>query len=147
MFEEMKTASLLAKFSGLDAAALDAWSVCQMATSMGAKALGMQHQIGSLEAGKLADLIAIDIATPRMTPLIDQGRLFNLHSNLVHAVQGQDVHMTMVNGQTVVENRKLLNADLQALIEQVNLAAPQLFKRRDEWMSEQGGVTINELQR
>ena len=147
MFEEMKTASLLAKFSGLDAAALDAWSVCQMATSMGAKALGMQHQIGSLEAGKLADLIAVDIATPRMTPLIDQGRLFNVHSNLVHAVQGQDVHMTMVNGQTVVENRKLLNADLQALIEQVNLAAPQLFKRRDEWMSEQGGVTINELQR
>ena len=56
MFEEMKTASLLAKFSGLDAAALDAWSVCQMATNMGAKALGMQHQIGSLEAGKLADL-------------------------------------------------------------------------------------------
>ena len=147
MFEEMKTASLLAKFSGLDAAALDSWSVCQMATSTGAKALGMQDQIGSLEAGKLADIIAVDIATPRMTPLIDQGHLFNLHTNLVHAVQGQDVHMTMVNGEVVVENRKLVNADLQALIDQVNLAAPQLFKRRDEWMSQHHALTINELQR
>ena len=147
MFEEMKTASLLAKFSGLDAAALDSWSVCQMATSTGAKALGMQDQIGSLEAGKLADIIAVDIATPRMTPLIDQGHLFNLHTNLVHAVQGQDVHMTMVNGKVVVENRKLVNADLQALIDQVNLAAPQLFKRRDEWMSQHHALTINELQR
>lgn len=147
MFEEMKTASLLAKFSGLDAAALDSWSVCQMATSTGAKALGMQDQIGSLEVGKLADIIAVDIATPRMTPLIDQGHLFNLHTNLVHAVQGQDVHMTMVNGKVVVENRKLVNADLQALIDQVNLAAPQLFKRRDEWMSQHHALTINELQR
>jgi len=146
MFEEMKTASLLAKFSNLDAAALDSWSVCQMATLTGAKALGMQHQIGSLEAGKLADIIAVDIATPRMTPLIDQGRLFNLHSNLVHAVQGQDVHMTMVNGQVVVENRKLVHADMQALIDQVNQAAPALFKRRDRWLSEQG-TAVNELQR
>ena len=92
MFEEMKTASLLAKFSGLDAAALDSWSVCQMATRTGAKALGMHDQIGSLEAGKFADIIAVDLATPRMTPLINQGPLFNLHTNLVHAVQGQDAY-------------------------------------------------------
>ena len=146
MFEEMKNASLLAKFSNLDAAALDSWSVCQMATLTGAKALGMQQQIGSLEAGKLADIIAVDMATPRMTPLIDHGRLMNLHTNLVHAVQGQDVHMTMVNGQVVVENRKLVNADLQAVIDQVNQAAPALFKRRDKWLSEQG-TAVNELQR
>ncbi len=88
-----------------------------MATRTGAKALGMQDQIGSLEAGKLADMIAVDIATPRMTPFIDQGPLFNLHTNLVHAVQGQDVHMTMVNGQIVVENRKLIRTDLQILID------------------------------
>lgn len=146
MFEEMKTASLLAKFSGLDAAALDSWSVCQMATRTGAKALGMQDQIGSLEAGKLADMIAVDIATPRMTPLIDQGLLFNLHTNLVHAVQGQDVHMTMVNGQVVVENRKLVRADLQILIDQVNQAAPALFQRRAKWLTEQESA-VNELQR
>lgn len=146
MFEEMKTASLLAKFSNLDAAALDSWSVCQMATLTGAKALGMQHEIGSLEVGKQADMIAVKIDTPRMTPLIDQGRLFNLHTNLVHAVQGQDVLMTMVAGQVVVENGRLVHADLQALIDQVNQAAPRLFERRDQWFAKQGQA-INELQR
>ncbi len=54
--------------------------------------------------------------------------------------------MTMVNGQVVVENRKLVHADMQALIDQVNQAAPALFKRRDRWLSEQG-TAVNELQR
>lgn len=146
MFEEMKTASLLAKFANLDAAALDSWAVCQMATIRGAQALGMQNQIGSIEVGKKADMIAVNLATPRMTPLIDRGPLFNLHTNLVHAVQGQDVTMTMVNGQVVVEDGKLVNADLNTLIEQVNRAAPLLFKRREDWLSQQGKV-INELDR
>lgn len=146
MFEEMKTASLLAKFSSLDAAALDAWSVCQMATCLGAKALGMQDQIGSLQVGKLADIIAVDIATPRMTPLVDEGRLFNLYTNLVHAVQGQDVIMTMVGGKIVTEGGQLLNADLQSLIDEVNRVTPLLFKRRDAWMAHTGQA-INELNR
>ena len=146
MFEEMKTASLLAKFSQLDAAALDSWSVCQMATIKGAQALSMHNEIGSLEVGKRADMIAVNLATPRMTPLIDTGPLMNLYTNLVHAVQGQDVVMTMVDGQIVVEHKKLVNADLQALIDQVNVAAPQLFQRRGSWLAQQGQV-VNELQR
>jgi 5-methylthioadenosine/S-adenosylhomocysteine deaminase len=146
MFEEMKTASLLAKFANLDASALDAWSVCKMATTLGAKALGMQESIGSIETGKQADIIAIKTATPRMTPLIGEGKLFNLHHNLVHAVQGQDVVMTMVAGQTVVQNGKLMNADLQHLIDQVNRVAPLLFKRREDWLSLRGNA-VNELQR
>lgn len=138
MFEEMKTASLLAKFSALDAAALDSWSVCKMATITGASALGMQHDIGSLEVGKQADLIAVKLDTPRMTPLIDHGHLFNLHTNLVHGAQGQDVLMTMVAGQVVVENGRLVHVDLQNLIDQVNQAAPRLFERRDQWFAKQG---------
>lgn len=146
LFEEMKTASLLAKFSGLDAAALDAWDICQMATRLGARALGMDKEIGSIEVGKYADLIAVNIDTPRMTPLIDHGELFNLYNNLVHAVQGQDVTMTMVNGEIVVENGKLKHADMSALIKQVNLSAPKLFQRRDQWMGMQK-QTVNELTR
>ncbi|QIO05638.1 amidohydrolase family protein [Acinetobacter shaoyimingii] len=146
MFEEMKTASLLAKFSNLDAAALDAWSVCEMATILGAKALGMQDQIGSIEVGKCADLIVVNTATPRMTPMIDNGKLFNLHSNLVHAVQGQDVMMTMVNGNIVAEYGALKNADLKQLIDEVNLVTPSLFERREAWLSTQKKV-VNELNR
>ena len=65
---------------------------------------------------------------------------------MVHAVQGQDVVMTMVAGQTLVKNGQLLNADLQKLIDDVNMAVPKLFKRRATWLA-QSGTSVNELQR
>ena len=142
MFEEMKVSSLLAKFSKLDAAALDAWSVCRMATIGGARALGLESDIGSIEAGKQADLIAIRTDTPRMTPFL-AGPNGNLHHNLVHAVQGGDVDMTMVGGQIVVDGGKLLTADLRALIVDANTAVPDLFRRRTEWLA--AHKPVNEL--
>lgn len=142
MFEEMKVASLLAKVSKLDAAALDAWSVCRMATIGGARALGLETEVGSIDIGKQADLIAIRTDTPRMTPLLS-GPNGNLHHNLVHAVQGGDVDMTMVGGQIVVDDGKLLTADLRALIADVNTAVPDLFRRRAEWLDTH--KPVNEL--
>ena len=142
MFEEMKTASLLAKLSRLDASALDAWTVCRMATITGARALGLDHEIGSIEAGKQADLIAVQSDTPRMTPLLG-GADGNLHHNLVHAVQGGDVDMTMVAGKIVVEGGKLMTADLQELIQDENNAVPDLFRRRAEWLASH--KPVNEL--
>ncbi|TYK64555.1 amidohydrolase family protein [Colwellia echini] len=139
MFEEMKVSSLLAKFANLDASVLDAWDVCRMATIGGAKALGLDKIIGSLEVGKSADMIAIRSDTPRMTPLIDNGPLMNLHHNIVHAVQGQDVDMTMVAGKILVEGGKLINHDIQQLIARVNNAAPALFARREQWLTKSGG--------
>jgi 5-methylthioadenosine/S-adenosylhomocysteine deaminase len=144
MFEEMKASSLLAKLSKLDASALDAWSVCRMATTTGARALGLDSEIGSIEVGKQADLIAVRTDTPRMTPLLT-GSDGNLHHNLVHAVQGGDVDMTMVGGKIVVEGGKLLTADLQELIADMNKAVPDLFRRRAEWMA--AHKTVNELQK
>ncbi|MCE4546021.1 MULTISPECIES: amidohydrolase family protein [unclassified Caballeronia] len=143
LFEEMKTASLLAKLTALDAAALDAWSVCRMATIGGARALGLDADIGSIEAGKIADLIALRTDTPRMTPLIS-GVEGNLHHNLVHAVQGGDVDMTMVGGKVLVDNGQLLSGDLRDAIAQVNRVVPGLFRRRADWLREHG--TINALQ-
>ncbi len=143
LFEEMKTASLLAKLSTLDAAALDAWSVCRMATIEGARALGLDAMVGSVEAGKMADLIAVRTDTPRMTPLIG-GADGNLHHNLVHAVQGGDVEMTMVAGRILVEDGRLLSGDLADAISQVNRAVPDLFRRRAAWLDQHG--TVNALQ-
>jgi 5-methylthioadenosine/S-adenosylhomocysteine deaminase len=142
MFEEMKTASLLAKLSRLDASALDAWTVCRMATVTGARALGLDQKIGSIEVGKKADLIAVRTNTPRMTPLLT-GRDGNLHHNLVHAVQGGDVDITMVDGRIVVDGGKLLSADLQQLIQEANEAVPDLFRRRAEWLATH--EPVNEL--
>lgn len=142
MFEEMKTASLLAKLSKLDASALDAWTVCRMATIIGARALGLDAEIGSIAAGKQADLIAVRTDTPRMTPLLT-GSEGNLHHNLVHAAQGGDVDFTMVAGKILVEDGKLLTADLPKLIRDMNEAVPDLFRRRAEWLATH--ETVNEL--
>ena len=139
MFEEMKTASLLAKLSKLDAAALDAWSVCRMATIGGARALGLDGEIGSIEIGKIADIIAVRTDTPRMTPLLG-GAGGNLHHNLVHAVQGGDVDLTMVAGRIVVDGGQLSSGELQTLIAGVNEAVPALFRRRKEWLAQHGSV-------
>jgi 5-methylthioadenosine/S-adenosylhomocysteine deaminase len=134
MFDEMKTASLLAKLSRLDASALDAWTVCRMATAGGARALGLEADIGTLEIGKCADMIAVRTDTPRMTPLLT-GTDANLVPNLVHAVQGGDVDLTMVAGQIVVEDGTLVSANLHELIAEVNERVPLLFARRASWLA------------
>ncbi len=145
MFEEMKTSSLLAKLSRMDASALDAWSVLKMATICGARALGLNSRIGSIEKGKQADLIAIRTNTPRTTPLL-AGSAGNLHHNLVHAVRGSDVSMTMVAGKIIVEDGKLLTADLQQIIQDANRVVPGLFQRRAEWLALHGSKSeINQI--
>ena len=110
-----------------------------MATIGGEKALGPDKITGSIEIGKSADMIAIRSNTPRMTPLIDEGPLMNIHHDSVHAMQGQDVDMTMVAGKVLVENGRLLNHDVQQLIDNVNHAAPALFARREHWLNRSGG--------
>jgi 5-methylthioadenosine/S-adenosylhomocysteine deaminase len=135
MLEEMKFASLLAKFANQDAAALDSWDVMRMATIEGARAVGMADSIGSLEVGKKADLVAIRTDTPRMTPLL-AGATGNLHHNIVHAVTGGDVDVTMINGRIVVDGGVLKTAEMNELIAEVHAVVPGLFDRRALWLAE-----------
>jgi 5-methylthioadenosine/S-adenosylhomocysteine deaminase len=141
MFEEMKTASLLGKLRQRDASAMDSWQCLRMATILGARAIGLDHEIGSIEVGKCADIIAIATDTPRMTPLFGEGPYFNLQHNLVHAVRGSDVVMTMVDGEIIVEDGHLVNVDLDRIIGDVRKLAPGHFARRAQWLAENGGGT------
>ncbi|WP_328187262.1 amidohydrolase family protein [Marinobacter sp. OP 3.4] len=141
MFEEMKFASLLAKLRNMDASAWRSWDVLRAATIEGARALGMEREIGSLEPGKQADIIAVKADTPRMTPFIPSGALQNLHYNLVHSTLGGDVTMTMVAGRIVTENQVLLSGDLPAYIDEANAAAVRLLTRRDDWLASQDEAT------
>jgi 5-methylthioadenosine/S-adenosylhomocysteine deaminase len=134
MFEEMKVASLLAKLTRMDAAALPSWDVMAMATRHGARALGLGDSLGSLEVGKKADMVALRLDTPRMTPIVT-GDLFNLHHNIVHAAQGGDVDITMVDGEIVVEGGVLKTADLDQLIAEAQAAVPGLFERRRQYLA------------
>ncbi|PYE26019.1 5-methylthioadenosine/S-adenosylhomocysteine deaminase [Rhizobium sp. PP-CC-3A-592] len=136
MFEEMKVTSLLGKLKDLDAAAMDSWDVLRMATITGARAIGLDHEIGSLEAGKRADLIAVRTDTPRMTPVFSDGPYFNLQHNLVHAVRGSDVRLTMVDGRILAEDGVLKTADLDHIIADIHRLAPPHFARRAAWLAE-----------
>lgn len=142
MFEEMKVASLLGKLKDRDAAAMDSWQVLRMATITGAQAIGLDHEIGSIEVGKRADIIAVRTNTPRMTPLFGDGPYFNLQHNLVHAVRGSDVAMTMVDGQILVEDGLLKTADLSAIIADIHKLAPGHFARRAAFLADNATGTV-----
>lgn len=142
MFEEMKVASLVGKLKDLDAAAMDSWDVLRMATIIGARAIGLDHEIGSIEPGKRADIIAVRTDTPRMTPFFAEGPYFNLHHNLVHAVRGGDVALTMVDGKILVEDGQLKTADLKDIIAEIHRVAPGLFARRAAWLAQNAEGTM-----
>jgi 5-methylthioadenosine/S-adenosylhomocysteine deaminase len=147
MFEEMKVASLLGKLRDLDAAAMDSWQVLRMATITGARAIGLDHEIGSIEAGKRADIIAVRTDTPRMTPLFGEGPYFNLQHNLVHAVRGGDVAMTMVDGNILVEDGVLKTADLGEIIAEIHRLAPGHFARRAAFLADNAGGSVQWTQK
>ncbi len=135
LFEDMKTASLLAKLRAMNAAALDSWPVLRLATIGGAAALHLDDQIGSLEPGKKADFIAVRTGTPRMTPLFGTGPHANLHHNLVHAVRGSDVDLVVIDGAAAAEAGQLAQADLAELIDRARSLVPGLFQRRAEYLA------------
>lgn len=135
MFEEMKVASLLGRLRYPGAPVVESWDVLRMATITGARAIGLDREIGSLEPGKRADIIAVRTDTPRMTPLFASGPYFNLHHNLLHAVRGGDVSMTMVDGRILVEDGVLKTADLGDIIANIHKVAPGLFSRRAEFLA------------
>ena len=101
MFESMRTASLLHKLHTGDPRVVGARAALEMATIGGARALGLQQQIGSLEPGKRADLIAVSVAGARQTPMYDPV------SHLVYVARGEDVRTTIVHGKVLMRTRKV----------------------------------------
>jgi 5-methylthioadenosine/S-adenosylhomocysteine deaminase len=120
MFSEMDTAAKLHKVANLDPTVVDAAQVLRMATTDGARALGLAARIGSLEPGKQADLIVIDTWQPHLVPL------YNPVSHLVYAVRGGDVRTVLVDGKLKVDEGRLTDIDLDALLEQVNRLARRI---------------------
>ena len=102
MFESMRTASLLQKLQTGDPRALNARTALEMATIRGARALGMESRIGSLETGKRADVVLVSMAGARQTPMYDP------ISHLVYVARGDDVRTTIVNGRVLMRDRKVL---------------------------------------
>jgi cytosine/adenosine deaminase-related metal-dependent hydrolase len=105
LLQEMKLAAIIHKSTSYDPTAVPAEDVLEMATINGAKALGLDKDIGSLEVGKKADFVAIETRRIRMLPF------FNPVSAVVYCATGADVDAVIVDGKIVVENGKLTTMD------------------------------------
>ncbi len=117
MFEAMRVAALLHKLQSNDPRAIPAPVALEMATIGGARALGLGDRLGSLEAGKRADLIVVSMSSARQTPMYDAV------SHLVYATRGDDVRTTIVNGRVLMRDRKVLTLDERAVLADARRAA------------------------
>ncbi len=109
LFDEIRSAALAHKLATGDPAAMDARTVLELATIKGARLLRADHITGSLEAGKQADVIIVDLGKPHAWPL------YNIYSLIVYSLRGSDVESVIVDGQLLMENRRLLTMNLEDL--------------------------------
>ena len=105
ILSEMSTTAKVHKALSDDPTVLDAKTVLLMATRWGAEVLGLGVKVGSIEKGKLADIVIINLKKPHLTPLYD------VYSHIVYAAMASDVETVMVNGKVVVNGRRLVTAD------------------------------------
>ena len=125
LFTEMDMAAKLHKIHTMDTTVMDALTVLRMATIEGAKALGMEALTGSIEIGKKADIIIVDIKKPHLTPM------YNPYSHMVYAARGNDVSHSIINGQLIMENRRLLSLNLDEIMERAKEKSMDVAK----WLS------------
>jgi 5-methylthioadenosine/S-adenosylhomocysteine deaminase len=123
MFETMRIAGYLHKVYNMDTGCINATKLLEMATINGAKALGLQQSIGSLEEGKSADLISVSLNRLHLTPFK------NVIPALVYCAKGSDVDTVIVNGNIVVDNGLLLVLNEEDLIEKARKKFEDLWAR------------------
>jgi 5-methylthioadenosine/S-adenosylhomocysteine deaminase len=111
LMEEMDLAAKLAKITKMNPLALGAKAVVEMATIDGARALHMQKEIGSLEAGKKADLILISLDEPNAVPMYD------IYAQIAYSLKGSDVETVVIGGRVVMRSRRLLTIDEPRVLE------------------------------
>lgn len=120
LFAEMDVVAKLHKAFSLDPTVMDAKTVLRMATSEGARAIGLGSVTGMLEPGRQADLIIVDTNKPHLTPM------YHPESHLVYSARGSDVSASMIAGKIVMENRQLLTIDIEKAMSDVNEIAHEL---------------------
>jgi 5-methylthioadenosine/S-adenosylhomocysteine deaminase len=113
LFKEMDSAAKLGKVFTGDPVNMDAGTVLKMATSHGAKIMGLENETGTIEKGKKADIIVVDLNSPHMVPL------YNPLSAMVYSAEGSDVRDVIVNGKILMKGRKFQTLDQEKVMERV----------------------------
>ncbi len=123
MFEEMKFGALLAKIGMENPTVIPAEKALEMVTIDGAKALGREDEIGSLEAGKKADIILIDLKNAHHTPI------YSVESHLVYSSNGSDVDTVIVDGDVLMENRNVKTLEEKEVRDRCQKSSEKLTKK------------------
>jgi 5-methylthioadenosine/S-adenosylhomocysteine deaminase len=128
IFNEMKLTALFNKIKYRDPTVMPAWDVLRMATVEGAQAIGLGQEIGSLEPGKQADMIWVDLKELNLWPVLESP-IRNIVPNLVYAASGHEVTHAMVAGRMVLRDRRVLNADEDAIRDEAQRRADEVGRR------------------
>jgi 5-methylthioadenosine/S-adenosylhomocysteine deaminase len=128
IFSEMRSTAMFAKIAAGSPLPLPAWQVLRMATLGGAKVLGIDDKVGTLEAGKEADLIVIDLRRPPMSPVVLHPAR-NIAANLVYAETGKNVRLTMVAGRVIYREGVFTRIDERAILRNAQAAASRFEVR------------------
>jgi len=123
LFDTMKAASLLQKVHHQNAGIIDPYSVLRMATIGGARALGLDSLCGSIEVGKRADLILLDIDTAHNQPVNE------IFSQIVHCAKASDVRTVIADGEIVMRDRELTRLDAKKILADAKVAHRDLMER------------------
>lgn len=126
LFEEMKVAALLQKMHRWDPRVIPAQIALDMATINGAKALGVEHLLGSVEVGKKADLILLELTSPHLTPCHD------IVSNLVYSAKSSDVATTIVNGKILMEDYEVKTLNEPEILAKASESALELVSKLEK---------------
>ncbi|ADD05634.1 metal dependent hydrolase family protein [Natrialba magadii ATCC 43099] len=130
---ELRTTALLAKTKRTDPTAFPAWEALRVATIEGAKTLGIDDRVGSLEAGKRADLVVLDLDHPSTAPVVSEP-LQTAVPNLIYGANAGLVDTVVVEGEVVLENGMVTTVDEEAVLESANERAAAVFDRAgDAW--------------
>jgi 5-methylthioadenosine/S-adenosylhomocysteine deaminase len=146
MLVEMKVAALLNKTRHKDPTILPAWKTLRLATIEGAQAIGLGDKIGSLEVGKKADIILLDLKVPHMTPVI-YNPMNNVAPNIVYSARGDEVTDVIINGVQVVENRIVKSLNEAKIIENAQKIAVEIAAEAAEKFLNGNGWLAREVKK
>ncbi len=142
MFREMRTASILTKTKYKDPTKLPAWDALKLGCIGGAKVLDWDGKIGSLEKGKSADIITVDLSKVNLTPSVDVP-FHNFIPNLVYSSSGFEVDNVFIAGKHIMRDGKFININERKVVEEAQNRADALFKEAaDDW-EEAGSYLVN----
>ncbi|WP_026896107.1 amidohydrolase family protein [Clostridiisalibacter paucivorans] len=139
IINEMKLVTLFNKIKYRDPEVMPAWKALRMATIEGARAVGLGELVGSLEIGKRADFIAIDIRRPSMSPVFTIP-MRNIVPNLVYSARGEEVVLSVVDGKIILKDGKITGIDEEEYLEAVGKYTHSIGQRASKEFFEINGT-------